>query len=45
MALTVKLLKGMGIDEDKIEAIIAAHTETTEAVQRFIKRYEDKIGD
>lgn len=33
MALTVKLLKGMGIDEDKIEAIIAAHTETTEGLK------------
>lgn len=33
LALTVKLLKGMGIDEDKIEAIIAAHTETTEGLK------------
>jgi hypothetical protein len=33
LALTVKLLKGMGIDEDKIEAIIAAHTETTDGLK------------
>lgn len=33
MALTVKLLKSMGLDEEKIEAIIAAHTETTEGLK------------
>lgn len=33
MALTVKLLKGMGIDDEKIEAIIAAHTETTDGLK------------
>lgn len=33
MALTIKLLKGMGIDDEKIEAIIAAHTETTDGLK------------
>jgi hypothetical protein len=33
MALTVKLLKGMGIEEDKVEAIIAAHTETIDGLK------------
>ena len=33
MALTVKLLKGMGIDEEKVEAIIAAHTETIDGLK------------
>lgn len=33
LALTVKLLKGMGIDDEKIEAIIAAHTETTDGLK------------
>ena len=33
LALTIKLLKGMGIDDEKIEAIIAAHTETTDGLK------------
>jgi hypothetical protein len=40
LALTVKLLKGMGIDEDKIEAIIAAHTETVEGLTSLRDKYK-----
>ena len=42
MALTVKLLKGMGIDEDKIEAIITAHTETTEGLKSERDSYKEQ---
>lgn len=35
MALTRKLLKEMGIQEDKIEEIISAHSETVEALKGF----------
>lgn len=40
MALTVKLLKGMGVDDDKIEAIIAAHTETVEGLTSLRDKYK-----
>ena len=33
MAFTRKMLKAMGIDEDKIEQIIEAHAETVDALQ------------
>ena len=33
MALTVKFLKGMGIDEEKIESIIEAHKETIDGLK------------
>lgn len=33
MALTRKLLEGMGIDEKQVETIIEAHTETVEALK------------
>lgn len=33
MALTRKLLKSMGIEDDKIEQIIEAHTESTDALK------------
>lgn len=40
LALTVKLLKGMGIEDDKIEAIIAAHTETVEGLTSLRDKYK-----
>lgn len=34
MALTRKMLKAMGIEDEKIDQIIEAHTETTDALKR-----------
>lgn len=42
MALTRKMLKAMGIEEDKIEQIIDAHTETTEALKTERNGYKEK---
>ena len=33
MALTRKMLKAMGIEEDKIEQIIEAHSETVDSLK------------
>ena len=35
MALTRKMLKEMGIQEDNIEKIIMAHSETVDALKKF----------
>lgn len=48
MALTRKFLKAMGIEEDKIEQIIEAHTETTNALKEERDGYKadaDKLAD
>lgn len=42
MALTRKMLKAMGIEEDKIDQIIDAHTETTEALKSERDSYKEK---
>lgn len=42
MAFTRKLLSTMGIDEDKIEQIIAAHTEVTTALKEERDSYKEK---
>ena len=34
MALTRKMLKAMGIEDEKIDQIIEAHTETTDPLTR-----------
>lgn len=40
MALTRKLLKGMGLTEEQIDSVIDAHTETVDALKSQIKAYE-----
>ena len=41
MALTRKMLKAMGIEEEKIEQIIEAHTETTEGLKAERDKYKE----
>ena len=40
MALTRKMLKAMGIDEEKIDQIIDAHTETVDSLKTDIDKYK-----
>ena len=40
MAMTRKFLKAMGIEEEKIEQIIEAHTETVNALREDIAKYK-----
>lgn len=40
MALTRKMLKAMGIEDEKIEQIIEAHTESTDALKADRDRYK-----
>lgn len=40
MALTRKMLKAMGIEEDKIEQIIEAHAETVEGLKADVNKYK-----
>ena len=40
MALTRRALKAMGIDEEKIDEIIAMHTETVDGLKADIERYK-----
>lgn len=40
MALTRKLLKGMGLTEEQIDSIIDAHTDTLEGLQSKVKSQE-----
>ena len=44
MALTRKMLKAMGIEDEKIDQIIEAHTETVDALKEKAKTYEEKAG-
>ncbi|MBR4855137.1 MAG: hypothetical protein IKU94_00735 [Bacteroidaceae bacterium] len=41
MALTRKMLKAMGIEEEKIEQIIDAHAETVDGLKSDITKYKD----
>ena len=41
MALTRKMLKAMGIEEEKIDEIIDAHTETVNALKDQAKQDKD----
>ena len=48
MALTRKMLKAMGIEDEKIDQIIEAHTETTDGLKEEAARYKseaDKVPD
>lgn len=48
MALTRKMLKAMGIEDEKIDQIIEAHTETTESLKAerdSLKADADKVSD
>ena len=40
MALTRKLLKGMGLTEEQVDTIIEAHTETVDGLKADIKKFE-----
>ena len=41
MALTRKLLKGMGLTEEQVDTIIEAHTDTVDGLKEDIKKYKD----
>lgn len=48
MALTRKFLKALGLEEDKIEQVIDAHTETVDALKKErdgFKESADKLAD
>lgn len=48
MALTRKMLKAMGIEDDKIEQILDAHTETFDSIKKERDHYKelaDKLPD
>lgn len=40
MALTRKLLKGMGLTDEQVETIIEAHTETTDGLKNQLSQYK-----
>ena len=40
MALTRKLLKGMGLTEEQVDTIIEAHTETVDGLKKDINKYK-----
>lgn len=40
MALTRKLLKGMGLTDEQVDTIIEAHTETTDGLKKDIEKYK-----
>lgn len=44
MALTRKMLKAMGIEEDKIEQIIEAHSESVDALKDRADEYKQKLA-
>lgn len=44
MALSRKFLTAMGIDEDKVDEIIKAHSETVEALKEDRDSYKEKAG-
>ena len=48
MALTRKLLKGMGLTDEQVDTIIEAHTETTDGLKKDIAKYKgdaEKLPD
>lgn len=48
MALTRKLLKGMGLTDEQVDTIIEAHTETVDGLKGDVQRYKadaDKLPD
>ena len=40
MALTRKLLKGMGLTDEQVDTIIEAHTDTVDGLKAEIGRYK-----
>lgn len=44
MALTRKFLKAMGIEDEKIDQIIEAHTESTDALKKERDEYKEDAG-
>lgn len=44
MSLTRRMLKAMGIEEDTIDQIIEAHTETTDSLKAERDRYKSEAG-
>lgn len=44
MALTRKMLKGMGLTEEQADTIIEAHTETVDGLKDKLKQAEEKAG-
>lgn len=45
MALTRKMLKAMGIEDEKIDQIVEAHTETVEALKQQCEELKGKAAD
>lgn len=45
MALTRKFLSAMGIEQEKIEQIIEAHTETVDALKADRDKYKEQAGE
>lgn len=45
MALTRKMLKGMGLTEEQADTIIEAHTEVTDGLKDKLKVAEEKVSD
>jgi plasmid maintenance system antidote protein VapI len=45
MALTRKMLKGMGLTEEQADTIIEAHTEVTDGLKDKLKAAEEKVSD
>lgn len=41
MALTRKLLKGMGLTDEQVDTIIEAHTDTVDGLKKDINKYKD----
>ena len=40
MALTRKLLKGMGLTDEQVDTIIEAHTDTVDGLKEDINKYK-----
>ena len=45
MALTRKLLKGMGLTDEQVDSIVDAHVETVEALKNRISEFETTSGE
>ena len=48
MALSRKLLKGMGLTDEQVDTIIEAHTDTVDGLKEQVKTYKadaDKLQD
>lgn len=44
MALTRKLLKGMGLTDEQIDTVIEAHTETVDGLKEDVNKYKADAG-